>query len=170
MAIFGKNNMKDKESFYHTPFDYFMEVFRPETKLPLEALRQSKLIGSNLEAALIIYAHECNDFANYDFFRLWSNQKWGGLREICGVSLVETRREFPGADNKPLGFRIEAISLRDNEQFSKCPRCRFYHTRKNCWNDMDEDKNVGYICEECEQTMIDNFPAHKVTLEILELI
>ena len=184
----NERNIKDKKppvppkEFFEGPEDYLIGTFLNLTMKPLEELRQKKLIGGKLEAAINIYAKRisnpnrihCLEHYDYSFFYLWNcPTKFCGsfLKKILQVSEVNVILDESRVYNPLVGnFKIEAISLRDNENYSKCPRCRHFHKRKNCWSQIDEDNKVGYICEKCEELMKKDYPDDKVTLEILEMI
>lgn len=172
--------MSKPNDFFDDSETYLVETFRDLTMKPLEDLRKKKLIGSKLDAALNIYCGKgdlkvkiwTKDLLDYAFFSLWNtgrNFRWTFLREILQVSEVNVILDLTRVYDTSVGnFQIEAVSLSNNPEYSKCPRCRYWHKRKNCWSDTDKDNNIGYICLECEELMKIDYPEDKVTESVKE--
>lgn len=140
------------DSFYANPMDYFVNEFLPEVNPVLEKLRNQKLIGKNRDAMLIVHtcSKETNPYINYTFFSLWSNQKFGGLRELAKVNQVIVL-EDKEIKSEPY-FRISAESIVGNPAFSQCPRCEDHHQRKNGWKKEDR-----FLCDKCIKVFGEDF-------------
>lgn len=155
-------NAEDSD-FYVPPsigaMNYLINNFRPLANKVLEELRKRKEIGKNIQAKLIIYANRAAKLEeSFAFYGVWPE-----IREIMGVSEVEV------VENSQ--FKIEAISLVNNDEYSQCPRCDMYHKRKNCWNLIDaETKKDRFICTKCEKILLEEYPEHWATKEILNTI
>jgi len=150
------------QDFYAPPtigaINYLVNIFRPLANRELEELRKKKEIGKNIQAKLIIYANKGAKLEeSFGFYRVWPE-----IKEIMGVSEVEILE----SDN----FKIEALSLVNNQDYTQCPRCDSFHTRKNCLNLVDTETGKDrFICVKCEKVLINEYSNHWATKAIIDL-
>lgn len=141
----------NNDEFWQTPMDFLINELIPVANKTLESLREQKLIGKNRDAKLIIYSG-AQSYYNYDFFRLWSIQYFGGIRELTKVSSVEVRLDE--TISPPMYFRLEAESILGNLEHNQCPRCQNFHKKERKTNWYLNEKR---LCKSCYDALGEEF-------------
>jgi isoleucyl-tRNA synthetase len=109
-----------------------LRLIREEVLKKLEEARNAKLIGTGLEAQIILTA----PVGNYTLLKSHESQ----LRYLFIVSAVSLKE---GSGNGASGVRVE-VKKADGQ---KCERCWNYSTR------VGEDKNYPTVCERCSAVL-----------------
>ena len=128
------NNLIDTQ--LEQKFDKILEL-RTEIQRVLEMLRQDKVIGTSLEAKVIIYSES-------DEYRAFLQDNKNILKETCIVSQLEISPVALTGDDIHNIEKIAHIKLSARKaDGEKCVRCWNYSTHTDC------DKNYPGICDRC---------------------
>jgi protein tyrosine phosphatase len=85
----------------------------------------------------------------------------GNLRQSSKLEIVEPNPFYFMKKNK-FGIEVTVISLKNNENYHRCPRCQIYWP----WQ---ATQNYEFYCNRCCLVLIGDVPDHDLTKKILEV-